>query len=392
MRKFIAATAALVLVVALSSCSGEEDFSVDLQPITEAGPGPFTDPVGTGRPLAAAVPAPADAQRLPAEPVEEAPAAGEEPGGEAPAGQQEPAEQDPGEAEEPYGGEDLDEYGQKEEQEYEEAEEPAEEEHEEENGGEDEHYADRPTGVHEGGAEGLYGHTPQEVPCDKDALIAQLRADEDKGRAWAEALEISPDDIEREVHEMTPLVLRNDTLVTNHSYHGDGEWEGFLALMEAGTAVLVDEYGAPAVRCACGNPLREPEHGGDPVQPEDLPDIGSPEGEETYEGEAWDGAVPAASTVVAPSQERLTEIVATDLDTGEYSYIEVADEEEHEEAESGEDPDTGESPEPAEAPGEPEGGTEPPQEGVDEGEGGGAEGHQEEAPAADPGPDGETTD
>ena len=45
--------------------------------------------------------------------------------------------------------------------------------------------------------------------------------------------------------------------MTNHSFSG-GEAKGYQAILEKGTAVLVDEDGKAVARCRCGNPLTEP--------------------------------------------------------------------------------------------------------------------------------------
>ena len=45
--------------------------------------------------------------------------------------------------------------------------------------------------------------------------------------------------------------------MTNHSFVG-GRAVGYQAILQAGTAVLVDSSGRPVVRCRCGNPLLEP--------------------------------------------------------------------------------------------------------------------------------------
>ncbi|GAP52775.1 serine/threonine protein kinase [Streptomyces azureus] len=52
-------------------------------------------------------------------------------------------------------------------------------------------------------------------------------------------------------------MLRADTGVTNHGFRA-GRAAVLQAVLQAGTAVLVDDRGVPRVRCACGNPLRPP--------------------------------------------------------------------------------------------------------------------------------------
>jgi hypothetical protein len=109
----------------------------------------------------------------------------------------------------------------------------------------------------EGNQPGLYGGTQDQKVCDADALIAFLEQNPDKAAAWAGALDITPAAIGDYVNGLTPVVLRTDTRVTNHGF-ADGVATPRQSVLEAGTAVFVDAYGVPRVRCSCGNPLTEP--------------------------------------------------------------------------------------------------------------------------------------
>jgi hypothetical protein len=73
-------------------------------------------------------------------------------------------------------------------------------------------------------------------------------------------------------------------------------------VLQAGTAVLVDDRGVPRARCACGNPLTPPEA----VQSAAL-----------YTGQEWPGFRPDAVTAVAPSPQPLDKLVLTDVNTGQ---------------------------------------------------------------------------
>jgi hypothetical protein len=108
-----------------------------------------------------------------------------------------------------------------------------------------------------GDATGLYGGTENEAQCDRQQLITYLTEDEEKGAAWAQVQGIDPADLPAYINGLTPLVLTQDTLVTNHGYE-DGQATPFLSLMQRGTAVLVDAQGVPRARCYCGNPLLPP--------------------------------------------------------------------------------------------------------------------------------------
>ena len=130
------------------------------------------------------------------------------------------------------------------------------------------------TGIVSGSSTGLYGGTGENA-CDIDKLLAFLLANPDIGSAWAEVQGIDPSELEDFIRSLTPAVLLQNTLVTNHGY-SDGEATPFLAVLEAGTAVLVDEDGIPRARCACGNPLLVPEEE-EEEEPEPTPTPDQPE-------------------------------------------------------------------------------------------------------------------
>jgi hypothetical protein len=108
-----------------------------------------------------------------------------------------------------------------------------------------------------GAQPGLYGGTQDNASCDALSLVSFLEANPDKATAWADALDIEPVEIRDYVGRLTPLLLRTDTRVTNHGYR-DGIATPLQSVLQAGTAVMVDDYGIPRVRCSCGNPLTEP--------------------------------------------------------------------------------------------------------------------------------------
>src|SRR4051794_2186605 len=94
------------------------------------------------------------------------------------------------------------------------------------------------------GTPGLYGGTRDHASCDPEQLIAYLEQNPAKGAAWAAALGIQPTQIRQYVDGLTPVILRADTRVTNHGYV-NGVANPIQSVLEAGTAVLVDRYGAP---------------------------------------------------------------------------------------------------------------------------------------------------
>ncbi|MFP5020255.1 DUF6777 domain-containing protein [Pseudonocardia phyllosphaerae] len=109
-------------------------------------------------------------------------------------------------------------------------------------------------GTFAGDTAGLYGGTRSNATCDAAKLTGYLGQHPDKAAAWAGALGIGTGDITGYVRGLTPVVLRADTVVTNHGW-ADGRATAFTSVLQAGSAVFVDRWGAPVVRCSCGNPL-----------------------------------------------------------------------------------------------------------------------------------------
>ena len=102
---------------------------------------------------------------------------------------------------------------------------------------------------------GIYGGTLQLDMCDKAKLISFLEQNASQRSAWAGVLDVT--DVRSYVNSLTPVILSADTRVTNHGYR-DGRPMPVQSVLQAGTAVLVDQYGVPRVRCYCGNPLLPP--------------------------------------------------------------------------------------------------------------------------------------
>ncbi|MHA4773740.1 DUF6777 domain-containing protein [Streptomyces sp. MSC1_001] len=143
-----------------------------------------------------------------------------------------------------------------------------------------------------GSTPGLYGGTRAEGSCDVERQVSYLAADQDRTRVFAEAAGIPETNVGAWLRGLTPVVLRADTRVTNHGYR-QGRAHAYQAVLQTGTAVLVDQYGAPRVRCACGNPLRTP--------------AATPEG--IHRGDPWDGFDPDHVIVVRPTTTVVTSLV-----------------------------------------------------------------------------------
>lgn len=163
-----------------------------------------------------------------------------------------------------------------------------------------------------GGTPGLYGGTRDSAACDPQKMVDFLAANPDKAAAWVAALDADPDvrlpdgsrltvaTIPDYVATLTPLVLMQDTRVTNHGFTA-GSSTAFQAVLQRGTAVLVDDRGVPRVRCYCGNPLLPP-----------VPSSSSP----TYTGSKWPDFDPVKVTVVQTNPTAITTFTVTDLTTG----------------------------------------------------------------------------
>ena len=124
--------------------------------------------------------------------------------------------------------------------------------------------------VQRGDLPGLYGGSRDDVRCDLDLLIAFLGEHPDQAAAWAQVHGITAAEIPDFAGRLTPVLLRQDLRVTNHGFT-NGVATPRQSVLQAGSAVLVDETGVPRARCACGNPLLEPtaitggvEYTGDP--------------------------------------------------------------------------------------------------------------------------------
>ncbi|MFD9676104.1 DUF6777 domain-containing protein, partial [Streptomyces sp. NPDC059981] len=147
-----------------------------------------------------------------------------------------------------------------------------------------------------GAAPGLYGGTKDLASCDVERQIRALSAQPAKNAAFAAALGIAPASVPGHLRALTPVQLRTDTRVTNHGFR-DGRATPYQAVLQAGTAVLVDDRGVPRVRCACGNPL------GAPVA---LP------ADPKRSGQPWPAYRPSQVVVIAPSVTVVQKIVIYD--------------------------------------------------------------------------------
>ncbi|MDQ6948316.1 MAG: hypothetical protein M3256_19150 [Actinomycetota bacterium] len=151
-----------------------------------------------------------------------------------------------------------------------------------------------------GDTPGLYGGTRNQSTCDPRQMIDYLTHNPAVGRAWAQAEGILPSEIARFIGSLTPVLLRSDTRVTNHGFRG-GQPTPHQSVLQAGTAVLVNDKGEPRARCACGNPLLGPKPA--PTTP-------------TYTGPQWPGFSTTNISVITQSTTVINIITLIDVTTG----------------------------------------------------------------------------
>ncbi|MEU8760287.1 DUF6777 domain-containing protein [Streptomyces sp. NPDC048659] len=147
-----------------------------------------------------------------------------------------------------------------------------------------------------GATPGLYAGTRSVASCNVAQQVALLTAEAPRVRSFAEAAGIPETGVAGWLRGLTPVLLRADTRVTDHGYR-DGRATAFQSVLEAGTAVLVDHYGTPRVRCAGGNPLRSPAAAPGAV----------------HGGKPWPGYAPDRVVAVTPTSTVVTSLVIAGL-------------------------------------------------------------------------------
>jgi hypothetical protein len=106
----------------------------------------------------------------------------------------------------------------------------------------------------------IYGGSGSNSVCDKQKLIDFLTTHSAEASAWAGVEGISTAQISDFIRPLTPEILSQDVRVTNHGF-SNSRATTYQSVFQAGTAVLVNQYGYPVARCLCGNPLTPPVSG-----------------------------------------------------------------------------------------------------------------------------------
>jgi uncharacterized protein DUF6777 len=147
-----------------------------------------------------------------------------------------------------------------------------------------------------GDAMALYAGTLGDPGAHPARLIMDLQGDPAKAGAWARVADTSTANIGRYVSALTPVLLRQDTRVTDFSWQ-DGQAVAHQAVLQAGTSVLVDNRGQPRVRTVSGSPLADP-----------IAVAGAPH----YTGPGWIGFSPSGVDTVLPAAQPVTAFVLFD--------------------------------------------------------------------------------
>jgi uncharacterized protein DUF6777 len=151
-----------------------------------------------------------------------------------------------------------------------------------------------------GGTPAVYGAMGDKPSCDAPTLLAYLQADPARAGAWAQSLDIAASDIPSFVQTLSPVLLRADTSAIVHGYM-DGKFVPYPAILQSGTAVFVNSYGEPTVKCFSGDPLTK----------------GVAVTQATFVGRAWTGFGPATVIVIQPTQAPVDQRVVLNFVTNE---------------------------------------------------------------------------
>jgi hypothetical protein len=163
-----------------------------------------------------------------------------------------------------------------------------------------------------GGQRGLSGGSLNGGRCDPEGQITYLAANpalasafvsalnRDPTLRWSGGTQVSVAQLPSYIRELTSVTLVSDTRVTNYGYR-NGRPTPRQAVLQAGTAVMVDRYGVPRIKCNCGNPLTQPQ---------------AVRSTPVYTGPQWPGFNPANVVVVNQTTVVIDVFVLVNLEGG----------------------------------------------------------------------------
>ena len=162
----------------------------------------------------------------------------------------------------------------------------------------------------DGDSAGIYGGGRDQQVCDKSTLVDVLSdpSNADTATKWAASLGITAGQITNYIQGLTGARLRWDTRVTDSGIN-NGAVTTWQALLQAGTAVLVDNTGVPRIKCNSGSPLLSPEGLRSSTNEDlDLHQIAqNPE-------DAWPNLDPRDAVTVQPGRHALETVTIVDID------------------------------------------------------------------------------
>jgi len=162
-----------------------------------------------------------------------------------------------------------------------------------------------------GGSAGIYGGSRDTQVCDKQRLSDFLTdpANAAVAKAWAGVLGMEASQISNYIEGLTGVRLRWDTRVTDSGIRRDKVYQ-WQALLQAGTAVLVDNTGVPRVRCASGGPLL----GSEGLRSTSNHDMSISDVAQNP-SDAWAGLDPDNTVAIQPGTDPLQTVTLIDVDS-----------------------------------------------------------------------------
>ena len=106
-----------------------------------------------------------------------------------------------------------------------------------------------------GSSPAVYQGSRDTQVCDKGGLAAEIQRPRkpQAAEAWRSVIGVEANQVDDYLDTMTAVRLGYDTRVTSVAF-SEGEVTRTQAILQAGTAVLVDENGVPTIKCAGGAP------------------------------------------------------------------------------------------------------------------------------------------